>query len=187
VRLQTAASAKGKEDAKEEGEKEAESGSGSEDEEEWNEGPGIGEMLRDIVREKGISGACCPRSPPPPSPSAFANLPRSQHAGLWSGFPTAMLLSSSPALTFYVSALLTRAAIPRARRAAPSAAQVFVVNALGSSVSTMVLYPLILSKSRLMWRSPSGRRQYTRCVPCPLPSAPPPPRASIFAEPPATR
>lgn len=81
-------------------------------------------------------------------------------AGLWSGFETAALLSISPALTFYTSHILTQVFVPRASRDKPSALQVFAVNAAGSSVSTMVLYPLILSKSRLMWRSPSGRRQY---------------------------
>ncbi|CEH14030.1 mitochondrial carrier protein [Ceraceosorus bombacis] len=80
--------------------------------------------------------------------------------GLWSGFETAILLSSQPAITFYVSSLLSRVLIPRSSRDKPTATQVFFVNALGSTASTLALYPLILSKSRLMWRSPSGRRQY---------------------------
>ncbi|PWN38890.1 mitochondrial carrier [Ceraceosorus guamensis] len=136
VRLQTSSESPSNGAADSRGHKQKqESDSESEDEGNYADGPGIVTTLKDIVEEKGA-------------------------LGLWSGFETAILLSSQPAITFYVSSLLSRVLIPRSSRDKPTATQVFFVNALGSTASTLALYPLILSKSRLMWRSPSGRRQY---------------------------
>lgn len=71
-----------------------------------------------------------------------------------------MLLSVSPALTFYLSHLFTRLALPRSSQDKPSAWQTFLVNAAGNATSTIILFPLILSKTKLQWRSPSGRKMY---------------------------
>jgi hypothetical protein len=80
--------------------------------------------------------------------------------GLWAGYETAILLSVSPALTFYLSHVITRAVIPKASRESPSSLQTFFVNAAGNTCSTAILFPLILSKTKLQWRSPSGRKMY---------------------------
>lgn len=80
--------------------------------------------------------------------------------GLWAGYETAMLLSVSPAMTFYLSHLFTRVALPKASQEKPSSWQTFFVNAAGNATSTAILFPLILSKTRLQWRSPSGRKMY---------------------------
>lgn len=71
-----------------------------------------------------------------------------------------MLLSVSPAMTFYLSHLVARIALPKASQDKPSSWQTFFVNAAGNATSTAILFPLILSKTRLQWRSPSGRKMY---------------------------
>ncbi len=38
--------------------------------------------------------------------------------------------------------------------------QTFVTSAIGNSISTMIVFPLILCKTRLQWRSPTGRKMY---------------------------
>jgi hypothetical protein len=70
------------------------------------------------------------------------------------------LLSVSPALTFYLTHVITSAALPKSSREKPSSVQTFLVNAAGNAGSTALLFPLILSKTRLQWRSPSGRKMY---------------------------
>lgn len=71
-----------------------------------------------------------------------------------------MLLSIAPALTFYSTSLISQAFLPRASRDSPSSWQTFLVNASGNATSTAILFPLMLSKTRLQWRSPSGRKVY---------------------------
>lgn len=75
-----------------------------------------------------------------------------------------MLLSVSPALTFYLSHLVLRATIPKASRDKPKSWQTFFVNAAGNAGSTAILFPLIISKTRLQWRSPSGRKMYKSLI-----------------------
>lgn len=145
VRMQTSATAKskgdagnkGKENAKGKGKEQAKppAESESDDEDEYGSGTGITAMMREILAEKGV-------------------------AGLWAGYETAVLLSVTPALTFYLSHLFARAALPKSAQAKPSSWQTFLVNAAGNSTSTAILFPLILSKTRLQWKSPSGRRVY---------------------------
>lgn len=134
VRMQTTATAKPK---TEKGKAKAkdDDNSDSDDEDEYGNGTGIVGTMREIVKEKGI-------------------------AGLWSGYETAVLLSVTPALTFYLSHLVSRGVLPRSSQEKPSSAQTFFVNATGNAASTAILFPLILSKTRLQWKSPSGKRVY---------------------------
>lgn len=111
------------------------SDSESDDEGGYAESAGIVDVLRQIVAEKGW-------------------------LGLWSGFETAALLSISPALTFYSTNAVSTLLIPKERREKPSSLQTFVTSAIGNSISTMIVFPLILCKTRLQWRSPTGRKMY---------------------------
>ncbi|KAJ9474599.1 putative Peroxisomal adenine nucleotide transporter 1 (putative) [Pseudozyma hubeiensis] len=138
VRMQT--SANPKEKAKEQEEKRKSnahpsSDSESDDEGGYAESAGITDVLRQIVAEKGW-------------------------LGLWSGFETAALLSISPALTFYSTNAVSTLLIPKDKREKPSSLQTFVTSAIGNSISTFIVFPLILCKTRLQWRSPTGRRMY---------------------------
>lgn len=111
------------------------SDSESDDEGGYSESAGIVDVLRQIVAEKGW-------------------------LGLWSGFETAALLSISPALTFYSTNAVSTLLIPRERRDKPSSLQTFVTSAIGNSISTIIVFPLILCKTRLQWRSPTGKKMY---------------------------
>lgn len=111
------------------------SDSESDDEGHYAESAGIVDVLRQIVTEKGWPG-------------------------LWSGFETAALLSISPALTFYSTNAVSTLLIPKDRRDKPSSLQTFVTSAIGNSISTIIVFPLILCKTRLQWRSPTGRKVY---------------------------
>lgn len=140
VRMQTAATPKAKPAAEEKTDAaKPSSDSESDDEDGYAESPGIVEVLRQIVAEKG-------------------------YAGLWSGFETASMLSISPALTFYSTNALSRLLIPKNHREKPSSWETFFTSALGNTVSTCIVFPLILCKTRLQWRSPSGRRMYRNLV-----------------------
>lgn len=141
VRMQT--SANPKEKTKEQLEKRkdavqsapASSDSESDDEGGYAESAGITDVLRQIVAEKGW-------------------------IGLWSGFETAAMLSISPALTFYSTNAISTLLIPKEKREHPSSLQTFLTSAIGNSISTIIVFPLILCKTRLQWRSPTGRRMY---------------------------
>lgn len=138
VRMQTSANPKEKSKEREEKSKEGgqpSSDSESDDEGGYAESAGITDVLRQIVAEKGW-------------------------LGLWSGFETAALLSISPALTFYSTNAVSRLLIPKDKRDKPSSLQTFVTSAIGNSISTVIVFPLILCKTRLQWRSPTGRRMY---------------------------
>ncbi|KAK0537663.1 hypothetical protein OC834_000716 [Tilletia horrida] len=123
-----AVSEKGKEKAKE-------VAVGEEDSEEEGEysadEPSILDCMRQVIKEKGV-------------------------LGLWSGFETAALLSITPALTFYFTHAYMRVFIPRRFRDKPLPAQTFITSALGNATATLVVFPLILAKSRLQ----SGKRGY---------------------------
>lgn len=80
--------------------------------------------------------------------------------GLWSGFETAILLSITPAMTFYLTNIYTRLLIPAKSRDRPNSLQIFITSALGNASSTSILYPLIIAKTLLQYRDPSGRRMY---------------------------
>lgn len=55
---------------------------------------------------------------------------------------------------------MSRSTLSRTAQEKPTALQTFLVNAAGNATSTAILFPLILSKTRLQWRSPSGKRVY---------------------------
>ena len=103
------------------------------DEETYGDTSSIADTLREIVREKGV-------------------------AGLWSGFSTAALLSISPALTFYASNAASKLIVRKDTKPTPT--QTFLTSAIGNTIATTIVFPLILSKTRLQWRSPTGRRMY---------------------------
>lgn len=111
------------------------SDSESDDEGGYAEPAGIVDVLRQIIAEKGW-------------------------LGLWSGFETAAMLSISPALTFYSTNAISTLLIPKDRREKPSLLQTFLTSAIGNSISTIIVFPLILCKTRLQWRSPTGRKMY---------------------------
>ncbi|TKY88763.1 hypothetical protein EX895_002394 [Sporisorium graminicola] len=143
VRMQTSANPKEKtkeqQDAidKRKGSSSAQPSSDSESDDEggYAESAGITDVMRQIVAEKGW-------------------------LGLWSGFETAALLSISPALTFYSTNAISTLLIPKHKREKPSSLQTFVTSAIGNSISTIIVFPLILCKTRLQWRSPTGRKMY---------------------------
>lgn len=142
VRMQTSATPKEKTKEQQEASakrKEANtqpsSDSESDDEGGYAESAGITDVLREIIAEKGW-------------------------LGLWSGFETAAMLSISPALTFYSTNAVSTMLIPKEKRERPSSLQTFVTSAIGNSISTMIVFPLILCKTRLQWRSPTGRKMY---------------------------
>lgn len=143
VRMQTSANPKQKSKEqleaaskrKEAGSAQPSSDSESDDEGGYAESAGILDVLRQIVAEKGW-------------------------LGLWSGFETAAMLSISPALTFYSTNAVSTLLIPKDKREKPSSLQTFVTSAIGNSISTIIVFPLILCKTRLQWRSPTGRKMY---------------------------
>ncbi len=101
-------------------------------------------------------------------------------SGLWSGYETACLLSIVPALTFYMTNFIQRATLPahvlnpppatknangkRSETVGPTALQTFLTSAAGNAACTLIVFPLILSKTRLQWKSPSGKRVYRSFV-----------------------
>ena len=89
---------------------------------------------------------------------------RYSHAGLWSGYDTAVLLSIVPALTFYLTNFLSRSFLPTSAQQRPNALQTFATSAGGNALATLLVFPLILSKTRLQWKSPSGKRVYRNLV-----------------------
>ncbi|GAA6047324.1 hypothetical protein JCM3770_001887 [Rhodotorula araucariae] len=82
-------------------------------------------------------------------------------AGFWSGFQSTIILTLNPAITFYAFATLKRALIPAKHREHPTPAQTFLCGALASAIASAITYPLILAKTRLQFKSPTGRALYT--------------------------
>ncbi|TNY18992.1 mitochondrial carrier domain-containing protein [Rhodotorula diobovata] len=81
-------------------------------------------------------------------------------AGFWSGFQSTIILTLNPAITFYAFATLKRALIPAKHREHPTPTQTFFSGALASAIASAVTYPLILAKTRLQFKSPTGRALY---------------------------
>ncbi|GAA5980014.1 hypothetical protein JCM10908_001499 [Rhodotorula pacifica] len=81
-------------------------------------------------------------------------------AGFWSGFSSTVILTINPAITFYAFAALKRALIPAKHRNHPTPTQTFLCGALASAFATGLTYPLILAKTRLQFKAPTGRALY---------------------------
>ncbi|BGP36758.1 hypothetical protein JCM10450v2_000650 [Rhodotorula kratochvilovae] len=82
-------------------------------------------------------------------------------AGFWSGFQSTIILTLNPAITFYAFDTLKRALIPAKHREHPTPSQTFLCGALASAIASAITYPLILAKTRLQFKSPTGRALYT--------------------------
>ncbi|GAA5908315.1 uncharacterized protein JCM6883_004344 [Sporobolomyces salmoneus] len=80
--------------------------------------------------------------------------------GFWSGFQSTVVLTVNPAITFYAFAALKRALIPAKHREHPTPLQTFFCGAFASSLASLITYPLILAKTRLQFKSPTGRALY---------------------------
>ncbi|KAM0793476.1 hypothetical protein ACM66B_000918 [Microbotryomycetes sp. NB124-2] len=139
VRQQTASTAKDKKDSNAVGQAgvRAQEDSDSSDDESSSYGstPSIIEVANDILNEKGP-------------------------LGFWSGFSSSILLTLNPAITFYTFDIIKRAVIPAKHRDHPTPLQSFFAGAFASSIASFVVYPLILAKTRLQFKSPTGRRIY---------------------------
>ncbi|KAK4332402.1 Peroxisomal adenine nucleotide transporter 1 [Rhodotorula toruloides] len=79
--------------------------------------------------------------------------------GFWSGFGSTVILSINPAITFYGFAALKRL-LPKKNREHPTPAQTFLCGALASAIASALTYPLILAKTRMQFKSPTGRALY---------------------------
>ncbi|KAI5475360.1 hypothetical protein MNV49_001591 [Pseudohyphozyma bogoriensis] len=139
VRAQTASTAKAKQ---EEGEEKVIAkpdveGEESDDDDDagYGKAPSSISIAKDIYEEKGWTG-------------------------FWSGFKSSIILTTNPAITFYLFDLFKRALIPAKHREHPTPAQTFFTSSLAASIAAAITYPLILSKTRLQYKSPSGRRLY---------------------------
>jgi adenine nucleotide transporter 17 len=93
------------------------------------------DVAKDIMEEKGVSG-------------------------FWSGFKSTVVLTLSPSLNLWLFESLKRLLLPRSKQEHPPAAVIFLVSSLASLVSSSALYPLILAKTRLQWKTPAGRSRY---------------------------
>ncbi|GAA5994102.1 hypothetical protein JCM5350_008094 [Sporobolomyces pararoseus] len=80
--------------------------------------------------------------------------------GFWSGFQSTVVLTLNPAITFYAFAALKRALVPAKNREHPTPLQTFFCGAFASSLASLATYPLILAKTRLQFKSPTGRALY---------------------------
>ncbi|GAA5922983.1 uncharacterized protein JCM15063_003489 [Sporobolomyces koalae] len=114
----------------------ASNSSSDEDEGEYSGPPTAVKIAQEIYQEQGLKG-------------------------FWSGFQSTVVLTLNPAITFYAFAALKRALIPAKNREHPSALQTFFCGAFASSVASLVTYPLILAKTRLQFKSPTGRALYS--------------------------
>ena len=74
-----------------------------------------------------------------------------------------MQLSSqtlNPAITFFLIAAFKRAFVPARFRSNPSQLQTFFISAFASAIASTICYPMILAKTRLQWKSPTGKLMY---------------------------
>ncbi|KAK4055203.1 hypothetical protein OIV83_000483 [Microbotryomycetes sp. JL201] len=134
VRQQTASTAKGKDEA--ETSSPPEDADSSDDENgSYGSTPTIMEVAQDILSEKGP-------------------------LGFWSGYSSSILLTLNPAITFYAFDMIKRAIVPAKHRERPTPLQSFLAGAFASSLASFLVYPLILAKTRLQFKSPSGRRVF---------------------------
>lgn len=81
-------------------------------------------------------------------------------AGFWRGYGSACALTINPALTFFLIAVFKGALIPRRFRDKPTQVQTFFMSAFASAIASAACYPLILTKTRLQWKSPNGKLLY---------------------------
>ncbi|KAK4704178.1 hypothetical protein P7C70_g2034, partial [Phenoliferia sp. Uapishka_3] len=109
--------------------------SSDEEEDDYAAAPGVLDIVRDIYEEKGWTG-------------------------FWSGFSSSIVLTTNPAITSFLVDAFQRALIPVRHLEHPTPAQVFLTSAFASSVASIITYPMILAKSRLMFKSSSGKRLY---------------------------
>ncbi|SGY34076.1 BQ5605_C002g01586 [Microbotryum silenes-dioicae] len=110
----------------------ADSDSSDEDDSGYGSSPSMISVAQDIIAEKGI-------------------------LGLWSGFQNSIILTTNPAITTYVFELIRRMLRMGDH---PVLLQTFLAGAFASSGASAITYPLILAKTRLQFKSPSGRRLY---------------------------
>ena len=68
--------------------------------------------------------------------------------GFWSGMKASVLLAANPSISYYLFELQKALLIPRSRRNAPSAIEIFLMSATGKAIATLLLYPVILIKAR---------------------------------------
>lgn len=85
----------------------------------------IAQIVRDIYRQKGL-------------------------LGFWSGYQSAMLLTLNPSISLYLFSALKKAVLPRSKQEHPPALAIFLTSALGSCGASLLMYPFILAKVRLM-------------------------------------
>ncbi|CAO1625949.1 unnamed protein product [Sympodiomycopsis kandeliae] len=136
VRKQTHSSGS---DKNKSGEKAGNDSDSDDDEQTYEDEPSILDVVNEILKDKGI-------------------------IGLWSGFETAILLSITPAMTFYLTNIYTRLLVPKSSRSNPNSLQIFLTSALGNATSTTILYPLIIAKTLLQYRDPYGRKIYRNLI-----------------------
>ncbi len=77
-------------------------------------------------------------------------------AGFWAGYSASLVLTLNPALTFLLHETLTRAVIPRRRRADPGPAATFLLAAVSKAVASTLTYPFSLAKTRAQVSSQFG-------------------------------
>merc|ERR1712093_812398 len=80
--------------------------------------------------------------------------------GFWRGYKSACVLTINPAITFYLIEAGKRFFVPARHRSHPTPAQIFLISATSSAIASAVCYPLILAKTRLQWKSPTGKLLY---------------------------
>ncbi|SCV68518.1 BQ2448_639 [Microbotryum intermedium] len=98
----------------------------------YGSSPSMISIVQDIIAEKGI-------------------------LGLWSGFQNSIILTTNPAITMYLFDLIRRVLRMGEH---PMLLQTFLAGAFASSGANAITYPLILAKTRLQFKSASGRRLY---------------------------
>ncbi|KAJ7647833.1 mitochondrial carrier domain-containing protein [Roridomyces roridus] len=82
--------------------------------------------------------------------------------GFWRGFQTTTLLSLNPAMTLALFQVFRRVLSKTTGRADPSPRQAFLGAAVSNSIVTIVLYPLILAKTRLQATSATSLSEVLR-------------------------
>ncbi len=88
------------------------------------------QIIHDIYRESGITG-------------------------FWSGFRASVVLSANPSITYYLFELQKALIVPRSRRDNPKAIEIFMLSAIGKAIATLLLYPFILTKTRMQAKNTS--------------------------------
>ncbi|KAA1088483.1 hypothetical protein PGT21_008649 [Puccinia graminis f. sp. tritici] len=87
------------------------------------------------------------------------------YRGFWSGFGKNCILTLNPSLTLYLTKLIKHLTTTSARMGAPGGTNpegllvTFLNSAIASSLSTMITYPLMLSKTLIQTSPPSAHHQ----------------------------